>query len=279
MLKSISCWSFPGGLADAKDLIEAMHEAKRLGFDAIEPAFGLTGPLTPRTTQKQCDAILAASREIGIELSSLATGAYWNLSLTADSARRRQRAYDFTCRYLRCARMLQLDAVLVIPGAVDVFFKPDLKPIPYDLVWERAVAQLKRLCKVAATERVSIAIENVWNKFLLSPIEMLLFLNAVDSRWLGVYFDVGNVMLTGYPQDWIRILGKRIKRVHFKDFRKSVGTAEGFCDLLAGDVPWPEVMKALREVGYRGPCTAEMMPPDATLLKRTSLAMDRIFAM
>ena len=96
----------------------------------------------------------------------------------------------------------------------------------------------------------------------------------------GVYMDVGNVMAGGYPQQWIRILGKRIKRVHLKDFKVAVGTAEGFCDLLEGDVPWPEVIKALKEIGYDGPLTAEMIPlykhyPEVRL-KNTSNAMDAI---
>src|SRR5659263_668632 len=88
-----------------------------------------------------------------------------------------------------------------------------------------------------------IGLENVWNKFLLSPIEMRDFIDKIDSSYVGAYLDVGNVINTGYPEQWIRILGKRIKKVHFKDFRKSVGTLSGFVDLLAGDVDYPEVMK------------------------------------
>ena len=279
MKKSISHWSFPGGPEGTKDITEAMVEAKRKGFDAIELCFAPTGQLTPRTSQNRCDRILADAKDIGIEISSLCSGNYWDVSLTADSARERKRAYDFTVSYIRCARMLKLDAVLVVPGAVEVFFKSDFKRVQYDVVWKRSIQQLRKLARVAARHRVYLCIENVWNKFLLSPLEMKMFLKTVGSRWVGVYFDVGNVMLYGFPQQWIRILGRRIKRIHFKDFKTSVGTAQGFCDLLAGDVPWPEVMKALREVGYDGYCTAEMMPPDPTLLSRTSRAMDRIFAM
>ena len=279
LLKSISYWSFPGGLEGKKDLVDAMREAQRQGFDAIEPAFGLSGPLNPKTTQAECDRIIEESRKVGIALSSLATGVYWDLSLTDDDPRIRRRAFDFTLSYIRCARMLGLDAVLVVPGAVDVFFKPDFEPVPYDRVWKRSVSQLRKLCKFAARSRVHICVENVWNKFLLSPLEMRLFVDEVASKWLGVYFDVGNVMLNGYPEQWIRILGKRIRRVHFKDFRTSVGTAAGFCELMEGDVPWAQVVAALKETGYRGYCTAELMPPHPALLKRASRAMDKIFAM
>jgi len=113
--------------------------------------------------------------------------------------------------------------------------------------------------------------------FLLSPLELRDFIDSAKSRYVGAYFDVGNVLLTGFPEHWIRILGRRIKRVHFKDFKRSVGTVQGFCDLTKGDVNWKAVMKAFKDVGYDGPAVAEMMPPDKTLLLRTSKAMDKIF--
>jgi hexulose-6-phosphate isomerase len=109
---------------------------------------------------------------------------------------------------------------------------------------------------------------------------MKVFIDQFHSEWVGSYLDVGNSMLTGYPEQWIRLLGHRIKRVHLKDFRRSIGTADGFVDLLSGDVNWPDVMKALREVGYDGFLTAEMIPlykhyPEV-LIENTSIAMDAI---
>jgi hexulose-6-phosphate isomerase len=106
------------------------------------------------------------------------------------------------------------------------------------------------------------------------------FIDQFNSKWVGSYLDVGNCMLTGYPEQWIRILGRRIKRVHLKDFRRSVGTADGFVDLLSGDVNWPDVIKTLEEVGYSGYLTAEMIPlykhyPEV-LVANTSRAMDAI---
>src|SRR5690606_16928419 len=103
---------------------------------------------------------------------------------------------------------------------------------------------------------VQVCVENVWNKFLLSPLEMRGFLDGLKSSSVGSYFDVGNVLATGYPEHWIQLLGSRIKRVHFKDYRRAVGTADGFCDLLSGDVNWPGVVSALCSIGYDGWVTA-----------------------
>ena len=279
MEKSISYWSMKGGLEHTRPIREAMEEAKKAKFDCIELCFAAKGVLSPKTTEKQCQKILADAKDVGIKISSLCTGMYWDYSLTDDKASVRKKAHDLTVAYIKAARMLKLKHVLVVPGAVDVFFKPDFKKVPYEVVWKRSIQQLKKLARAAQKNKVYLCVENVWNKFLLSPIEMKMFLEAVGSHWVGCYFDVGNIMLYGFPQQWIRYLGSRIKRIHFKDFKCSVGTVEGFCDLLKGDVPWAEVMKAFRTVGYDGPCTGEMMPPDPTLLTRTSKAMDKIFAM
>jgi hexulose-6-phosphate isomerase len=130
----------------------------------------------------------------------------------------------------------------------------------YQTVWDRATEGVRSALGTAEECKVSIGIENVWNKFLLSPLEMRGFIDQFDSPWVGSYFDVGNVIAFGYPDQWIRILGSRIKAVHVKDFRRAVGTAEGFVDLCEGDVPWPAVMAALRDVGYAGPLTAELIP-------------------
>ena len=116
-----------------------------------------------------------------------------------------------------------------------------------------------------------------WNKFLLSPLEMRDFIDSFNSDFVGSYFDVGNVLLTGYPEQWIRILGKRTKRVHIKDFKKSTGTVEGFVDLLEGDVDFDGVKKALADIGYDGYVTAEMLPYESGRPEKTAAAMKKIF--
>ncbi|MGB9677847.1 MAG: sugar phosphate isomerase/epimerase family protein, partial [Candidatus Ratteibacteria bacterium] len=118
-----------------------------------------------------------------------------------------------------------------------------------------------------------------WNKFLLSPIEMKKYVEEIGSEYVKVYFDVGNILVIGFPEMWIRILGRLIKRIHLKDFKLSIGNINGFCDLLEGDVNWPEVIKALKEIGYNSYLTAEVGPykyfPE-TKIYNTSLAMDKI---
>ena len=279
MIKTISYWSLEGGLEATRPLKGAMQEAKDKGFEGIELCLALTGELTPRTTKRQCQQILKDADAVGIQVASLASGIYWDVSLTDNKASVRKRARAITEAYLQRAAWLGVDAVLVVPGAVDIFFKPDAPVIPYETVWARSQEQLKALARTAKKLKVTIAVENVWNRFLLSPVEMAYFVDSVGSKYVGCYFDVGNVLPFGYPQDWIRTLGPRIKRIHIKDFKRSVGNVDGFCDLTEGDVPWPEVMKALKAIGYDGPVTAEMMPPRPTLLDLTSKAMDWILSL
>jgi L-ribulose-5-phosphate 3-epimerase len=123
-------------------------------------------------------------------------------------------------------------------------------------------------------------VENVWNKFLLSPLEMRRFIDEIDLPSVGVFFDVGNILLYGFPDQWIRILGKRIKRVHVKDFRTQVGTLHGFTGLLQGDVDWPAVIAALTDIGYDSYLTAEVLPAyryhSDRLIHECGAAMDAI---
>jgi hexulose-6-phosphate isomerase len=279
VIKTINYWSFQGGLEATRPIKSAMQEAKDKGFAGIELCLALTGELTPKTTRRQCEQMLKDADAIGISVASLCTGVYWDVSLTDDSVAVRKRARAITEAYLEKAAWLKVDAVLVVPGAVDVFFKPDAPVVPYQAVWQRSQEQLKALAKKAEHLKVVLAVENVWNRFLLSPVEMAYFVDSIGSDYVGCYFDVGNVLPFGYPQDWIRTLGSRIKRIHMKDFKRAVGNFHGFCDLTEGDVPWAEVMKALKEIGYQGPVTAEMMPYRPTLLDLTSTAMDWILSL
>ena len=279
-IKSISYWSFPGGLEGTAPVAEVFARAKKAGFEALEVALSGAGDLCLSTTEKEAKNIVRAAGDAGTQISSVATGLFWGKSLSADDPKVRAEALDIANRLIETAAWLEAGAVLLIPGAVDVFFDPSAAVVNYDTVYKRATDSVSLLIPQAEAAKVAIGIENVWNKFLVDPFAMRAFIDQFNSAWAGSYFDVGNSMLVGYPEQWIRILGKRIKRVHLKDFRRSVGTADGFVDLLAGDVNWPEVMKALREVGYSGPLTAEMIPiykhcPEV-LIDNTSRAMDAI---
>lgn len=273
---SASYWMFEGGLEATVPVADAMQQAKDLGFDAIELAVASQGVLTHETTQEECQAIVAKANEIGIEIASVASGESWGCSPSSNDADTRKKIVEFTKKALQVTNWLGTDAYLFVPGAVDVFFLPDGDVIPYDVCYERAKEAVAQLVPTAEKLGVAVAVENVWNKFLLSPLEMRAFIDSFNSDMVGSYFDVGNVLLTGYPDQWIRILGDRIKRVHIKDF-KNVGTVEGFVDLLEGDVDFEAVKKALAEIGYDGYVTAEMLPYVEGRPEKTAEAMKKIF--
>ncbi len=273
MRKGISIWAFPSGNT-VEDSIRAAAEA---GFDGIELALNETGQLGLDATDAELDGYRNTAQQAGIAITSLATGLYWSYPMTSSDAAIREKAKTIVKKQLDAAARLGVDAILVVPGAVGVDFVSGSEVVPYDVAYDRALGALKELAPYAESRKVSIGVENVWNKFLLSPLEMRQFLDTIGSPFVGAYFDVGNVLATGYPEHWIRILGERIRRVHIKDFRRSVGTLDGFVDLLSGDVDFPAVFQALRDVGYNGWITAEVFPygrfPQMTA-KQASQAMD-----
>jgi L-ribulose-5-phosphate 3-epimerase len=274
---SASYWMFEGGLEAILPVADAIAQAKDLGFDAIELCIGSQGALTHEMTQAQCEQIVAQAKDMGIEIAGIASGESWGSSPSDDDPAVRAKIVEFTKKALQVTKWLGTDAYLFVPGAVDVFFLENSPVVPYDVCYERAKEAVADLVPTAEQLGVTIGLENVWNKFLLSPLEMRDFIDGFHSRAVGSYFDVGNVLLTGYPEHWIKILGKRIVRVHVKDFKKSVGTAEGFVDLLEGDVDFEAVKAALAEVGYDGYVTAEMLPYQPGRPKKTATAMKKIF--
>ncbi len=282
MKKSINYWSFAERLASGSkmSLEDCMQLAKKAGFEAIELALAEEGELSLNSTRRDVEKIVETAEEVGIELSSLATGLFWDYSLSSSNDKVKDKAKAIVKKMLELASCLGVDTILVVPGDVDVFFKPEAEIVPYDVAYQRSFESLRECLATAEKYKVNIGIENVWNKFLLSPLEMRDFIDKLGSDYLGAYFDVGNTLLTGYPEQWIRILGKRIKKVHIKDFKGAIGNINGFCDLLEGDVDWTEVMKALREIGYNDYITAEILPPYSqhpeALIYNTSKSMDFI---
>ena len=272
-----SYWMLEGGLEASLPVRDAMEQAKKLGFDSIELCIASQGVLTHEITEAECKEIVKMSQDIGIEISSVASGESWGCSPTSDDPAVRERITDFTKKALQVTQWLGADAYLLVPGAVDVFFLPEGEVVPYDVCYDRAKEFVGSLLDTAKATGVTICIENVWNKFLLSPLEMRDFIDGFNSPFVGSYFDIGNVLLFGYPCQWIRILGERIKRVHVKDFDKSTGTAEGFGDLLEGNVNFGNVTKALAEIGYDGYATAEMLPFEPGRPEKTIAAMKQIF--
>ncbi|MFD0960540.1 sugar phosphate isomerase/epimerase family protein [Paenibacillus chungangensis] len=276
MKKGINIWSFREG----KTIQQCIELAEKAGFEGIELSLNASGELGLDATDKEINAVRAMIDESGIALTSLATGLYWDYPMTSDDATTRAKAVDVCKKQIEVAQGLGVDAILVIPGAVGVDFIPGAAVIDYERAYDRALEAIGSLVPHAESAGVSIAIENVWNKFLLSPLEMRSFIDAHQSDRVGAYFDVGNVLYSGYPEHWVRILGERIKRVHFKDYRREAGGLHGFVDLLAGDVDYPAVVAALKEIGYDNYVTAEMIPSYKTytdqIIYNTSGAMDAI---
>ena len=274
---SASYWIFDGGLDGTLPIKSAMEQASNMGFEGIELGIASQGVLTHNTSQAECQEIVREAEKHGLEISGVASAESWTTSPTANDEDVRKKIIDFTQKALQITHWLGSDAYLFVPGAVEVFFLPDAEVIPYDVCYQRAIEAISQLVPVAEKLGVAIAVENVWNKFLLSPVEMREFIDNFNTSQVGVYFDVGNVLLTGYPDQWIRILGSRIKRVHIKDFKRSVGNADGFVDLLEGDVDFEAVKQALLEINYDGYVTAEMIPFTPGRPEKTAAAMKKIF--
>ncbi len=279
LVKSLNYWSVPGGLDGTLDPVEFIRIAAQHRFPAVELAIG-GETLSTATTQAQCNDILKAAAEAGVKIASTASGLYWGRSLGDATAEGRAGAQEDLEKMLQIASWLGVKTHLTIPGAVDVFFLPERAALPYAHVWKYATEGIRAVLPTAERVGVRMGIENVWNKFLISPGEMAHFIDQFDSPWVGAYVDVANLQPFGHAEDWLRYLGKRVAGIHFKDFRRAVGTVEGFVDLLEGDVNWPEVMKAIAEIGYDGPLVAEMIPYyrhyPLVRIANTSNAMDAI---
>lgn len=283
---AINYWVL-GGFEGRKPPLEALRDAWDLGLNGVELTFG--DALRPDITAAECGQIVEAAQRLGVGLRTLATGHYWGCSLASPDPAERQQAIAFTERYLAVAQALGAAVVLVVPGAVDVAWDASRPVVPYQTVWSLATESLK--CCLATAERlgVDIGIENVWNKFLTGPGEFRHFIDQFDSPRIGAYFDVGNVVINGYPEHWIEILGPRIKAVHVKNFKRQDcgGVIQGFGeDLAEGDVNFDAVKAQLSAIDYRGPITAEMIPfsrlpnlnlPDMDLARKTAQTLKRLF--
>lgn len=206
--------------------------AKNAGFQAVEPnSIG---------SDVQLLEFSKASEKHDIYIDALVCSTHWRHPLSDANPE----VYNITMNDMRtCMKNIKElggDMVLLVPAVV----KPHTS---YQDAWTRSVERVKILAEEAERLGITIGIENVWNKFLLSPIEAAAFIDEIDSKYVNFWFDVGNVVQFGYPEDWIRTLGHRIGRVDIKDFKRK---GNSFCKLTEGDVDWPEVMRAFDEIGF-----------------------------
>ena len=266
------------GFAGEKKPREFIDWSAEQGLDGVELTVGDCLPL--ETTESEAKELAAYAKAKGVGLRSLATGAGWGQWLCADDAAERAAAQDFVKKYLQLAAWLGAETVLVVPGATRVAWDASHAEVSYKNAWNNATESIRALVPVAEKLGVNLALENVWNRFLISPMEWKLFLDQFGSKRVGIYFDVANCCYVARPEDYPEILGDYIKGVHLKNFEEtdSAGGLHGFGDdILKGRVDFKKVFKALDAIGYRGPMSVEMIPfcrlpnmtvPDAALAEK-----------
>jgi len=275
MKKSVNLWILPGNVK----FEEGLKMIKNAGFEAVEVnTTEEGGVLNLNCKEDEAKKVAETIRKNGLEIASLLVGQFWKYPLSSPNPEIRKKGEELLEKGIKIAKYLGTDAILVVPGVV-ASLSGEGEIVSYDIAYKNSQESIKKYVELAEKYNVYICVENVWNKFLLSPVEMKRFVEEIGSEYVKVYFDVGNILIIGFPEMWIRILGKLIKRIHLKDFKLSVGNINGFCDLLEGDVNWYEVIKALKEIGYDSYLTAELGPykcyPE-TKIYNTSLAMDKI---
>jgi len=256
--KAIYAGMLPRQLSHA----ERFQLARAAGFEQVECA---TCP-----DPEEAAEIRRASEAAGLPIHSVMNQAHWKFPLSSADPQVVAESLKGMETSLHNARFWGAGAVLLVPAVVNA-------ATGYRAAWTRSQRQIRKLLPLAERLEVPIALENVWNKFLLSPLEFARYIDELESPWVRAYFDVGNILLYGYPQDWIRTLGKRILKLHLKDFKLS-GSSYQWTALREGDVDWREVRRALADIGYSGTATCELPPGDEPYLREVSRRMDLILA-
>ncbi len=260
--KGIYAAMLPGDLSWA----ERFKLAREVGFEEVECATA--------KDDAEAEQVKAASEAAGLRVHSVMNSAHGKYPLSSADPAMVAAGMTGLETSLRNARFWGADTVLLVPGFVNA-------QTGYRDCWVRSQREIRRILPLAAELKVIIAIENVGNRFLLSPLEFAQYVDEFNSPWLRAYFDVGNVVRIGFPQDWIRTLSKRIVKLHLKD--PVASQARGMppaprAPLLEGDVDWREVHTALTEIGYRGSATVELPAGDAEYLRDVSRRVDKILA-
>ena len=254
--KGVLLSMFPGNLSNA----EKFQMARDVGFEVVQ------APTTP--DESVAEEIKKAADAAGIRIDSVMNMDHWKDPLSSSDPAAVARSLDGMRTSLHNAKLWGSDAVLLVPAVVD-------SQTSYRDAWTRSQTQIRTLIPLAHELGVAIAIEDVWNKFLLSPLEMASYIDEFHSPTIKSWFDVGNVVLYGYPQDWIRTLGKRIAKVHIKDF-KHTGDSYAWVNLGDGDVDWPAVRQAFADISYSGSAIVELKGGDEAYLRDVSQRFDRL---
>jgi hexulose-6-phosphate isomerase len=249
-----------GMLPKSLGIEEKFKVAKKVGFEGIE--------VPTIENPDMVEEMKQVAKISGIKIHSIMNSLHWKYPFSSDDPSVIKKGMEGMETSLRNAKEFGADTVLLVPAVVDV-------KTSYKDAYTRSQKYIKELLTLAKELNVIIAIENVWNKFLLSPLEFLRYIEEFDNPYLKAYFDVGNIVLYGIPQDWIRTLGKQIVKIHIKGFNEK--TRE-FVNLGEGTIDWLEVRRALSDIGYNGYITAELRGGDENYLLNVSGTMDKIIA-
>lgn len=255
-----------GMIQEELSVLEKFRLVRDLGFDGVE----LDSP-----HQLNEEEILAAKADTGLEIPGLVNSLHWKMPLSDPDPSVRTACTESMVSALHMCKKYGGTTVLLVPAVVN-------ETVAYDQAWERSTEEIKKMLPTAHQTGVKIAIENVWNNFLISPMEAARYIDQFDDPMIGWYFDVGNIVRYGWPDQWVRILGKRILKVDVKEYSRKKQTEEGIwkgfdVKLGDGDSDWSKVNKALSEIGYSGWGSAEVPGGDRTRLQEISERMDRIF--
>ena len=228
-----------GTIAVKGSILDKMKAAKEAGYEGVE-----------MDSHMNADEVLRARDETGLAIPSVCDSVHWSKPLSHPDPKVRAEGLEALKRSLQDAKRYGASSVLLVPAIVN-------KEVSYADAWTRSQAEIRKAIPLAEELGVKIACENVWNHFLLSPLEAVRYVDEFNSPAVGWHFDVGNVITYGWPEQWVRILGKRIQKLHIKEFSRKRSEKEGLwkgfdVKLLEGDNDWPAVMKALDDVGYNG---------------------------
>lgn len=255
-----------GMIKEDLSVLDKFKLVKDLGFDGIEFNAPVDIPLKE---------LIDAKNKTGVLVPSVVNKDHWSKPLSDPDPSVRQFTIDSVAKSLEEVKELGGDTVLVVPGVVN-------DKVSYETAYYNALDSVLKLIPHAERTGMKIGLENVWNNFILSPVEAKRFLDEIDHPLIGWYFDIGNILRYGWPEHWVETLGNRIVKLHAKEFSRAKMNDEGLwkgfgVDLLEGDVNWPLVMQTVRDTGYTGEwLIAELGAGDREYLKKISAQMEQI---
>jgi len=278
MKKALNAWTVTG----TTGFEEMFRLVKEAGFDGIElnveDAGSSAHSLSFETTDAELEEIAGFSKKYDLPVVSISSALYWLYGPGAADEERRELSKKVMRTQIKFAKALGAPGILIVPGGIH-----EHKSIAK--AYETSMQTMFEMNDEIKAGKIFVGVENVWNGFFMSPYDMMVFTDKLENPYVGSYFDVGNVIAYSWPENWIEILGERIKLVHVKDFKRtaSINTGGEFVDLLEGDADWSLVVPALRKAGFDGYLTAEVAGPgseddELEHYKKIACALDKILS-